>query len=131
MNHVVFFDGVCNLCQGSVQQLIKLDKNNVLKFSSLQSDLGQEILKKNQLDTQHFQSIIYLKDDKIYQKSDGIIEILLDLGTGWNWVAIFKIIPKFLRDRIYMLISNNRYKLFGKQESCWLPTPELQKKFIS
>lgn len=131
MNHVVFFDGVCNLCNGAVQQLIELDRNNVLKFSSLQSDLGQKVLAENQMSTQEFESILYLKDGELYQQSDAVIEILQDLGKQWRWLHIIKIIPTFIRNKMYQIIAKNRYQWFGKQESCWLPTPELRQKFIS
>ncbi|MXV38660.1 DUF393 domain-containing protein [Flavobacteriaceae bacterium Ap0902] len=131
MNNVVFFDGVCNLCSGTVQKLIELDKNDVLKFGSLQSSKGQELLKENQLSPTDFDSILYYKNGNLLDKSDAILAIMKDLGGVWRYLSIFKIIPRFLRDRVYLTISRNRYKWFGKQESCWMPNPELKKKFIS
>lgn len=127
---IILFDGVCNLCNSSVQFVIERDKKDTFLFSSLQSEFGQKILKKNNMNQEEFDSILLVENDKIYQKSDAALRIAKDLDSPWNLLYVFIIFPRFIRDFGYELIAKNRYKWFGKQESCWLPTPELRSKFL-
>lgn len=130
-NHpVVLFDGVCNLCNSSVQFIIERDVENRFKFSSLQSDFGQSFLKKYQLNTETFDSILLVEEDQYYSKSTAALKIGQEL-KGLKWLKVLWIVPKFLRDFVYSIISKNRYKWFGKQDNCWIPTPELQEKFLN
>ena len=128
--NLVLFDGVCNLCNASVQFVIKHDKNNIFYFAALQSKIGQEILKKNNLSITHLDTVIYLKNNQTYTKSSAALHILKDLKGFWQLGFVFIIIPKFLRDLVYNFISKRRYLLFGKMESCMLPTPALKAKFL-
>lgn len=127
---IILFDGVCNLCNSSVQFLIEQDKENVFLFSSLQAEFGQKFLKEYQLNAEEFDSIIYLDGDQFYDKSSAALHIAKDIGYPMRLLYVLIIIPKFIRDFAYGIIATNRYKWFGKKESCWLPTPELRKKFI-
>lgn len=127
---IVLFDGVCNLCNSSIQFIIERDKENKFKFASLQSEFGQEFLKKNQLNTNEFNSIILVDGSEYFTESTAAIKIGQEL-KGLKWLKILLILPKFLRDFVYKIISKNRYKWFGKQDNCWLPTPELKEKFLS
>ncbi len=128
--NIVLFDGVCNLCNGAVNFLIDRDKDNKLHFASLQSEVGQAILKEYQMDMANFDTFIFLKKGTLFMRSGGALEVVRILGGAWAWLSVFKIVPTFLRDGIYTLISKNRYKIFGKQESCRMPTPELKAKFL-
>jgi predicted DCC family thiol-disulfide oxidoreductase YuxK len=127
---IILFDGVCNLCNGLVQFIIKIDKKEVFKFSSLQSEFGQKILLENNLDTKDLNSFIFLDQDKVYHKSTAALKMYKSIGSYWQLLYIFIIVPRPIRDWIYSLIAKNRYKWFGKQESCWIPTPELKSRFI-
>lgn len=127
---IIFFDGVCNLCNSTVQFLIKHNKSNTLHFASLQSDLGQKFLKENCLKIENFETIYYLKNKKIYSHSSAILEIFKELNGFYPYLSILKIVPKFIRDAVYCMVSKNRYRWFGKKESCWLPTTELKEKFL-
>ncbi len=127
---VVLFDGVCNLCNRMVQVLLDLDKHNKLYFSSLQSDYGQNILANFDLPLDDFHSFIFLKHGKIYQKSDGVLEVCRELGGIYRAFYFFKIVPVFLRNGVYRLIAQNRYRWFGKKEKCRIPTPELKARFL-
>lgn len=129
-NKIILFDGVCNLCSSSVQFIIERDIEDHFKFASLQSDYAQEILKKNNLDTSSFDSIVLVDGDKIHQKSGAALRIAKDLDFPWNLLYILIIVPYPIRDFVYSIIANNRYKWFGKKESCWLPTPALRSKFL-
>ena len=126
---VILFDGVCNLCSGSVQFILKRDKEKKFLFASLQSNYGQDLLKQLDLPTDTFNSFILYEDGKIFARSTAALKMFSQL-SGWGWVKIFFIVPKFIRDGVYNLIAKNRYKWFGKKEECWLPTPDLKARFL-
>ena len=126
---VILFDGVCNLCSGSVQFILKRDKEKKFLFASLQSAYGQKLLQQFNLPADNFNSFILNQDGEIFIKSTGALKMFSQL-KNWGWVKIFWIIPKFLRDAVYNLIAKNRYKWFGKKEECWLPTPDLKARFL-
>ena len=126
---VILFDGVCNLCSGSVQFILKRDKEKKFLFASLQSAYGQNILNQFALPTDTFNSFILLEDGKIFTRSTAALKMFSQL-KGWKWVKLFWIVPKFIRDAVYNLIAKNRYKWFGKKDECWIPTPELKARFL-
>jgi predicted DCC family thiol-disulfide oxidoreductase YuxK len=128
---IILFDGVCNLCNGSVQWLILRDSKAILRFASLQSDFGQSILKKNNFNMTDFNSFILLEGGKIWTKSDAALRVVGHLGGVWALLSVFRWIPLFIRNFFYDLIAKNRYRWFGKKESCWLPTPDLRARFLS
>ncbi|HTJ52492.1 MAG TPA: DCC1-like thiol-disulfide oxidoreductase family protein [Cyclobacteriaceae bacterium] len=128
---IVLFDGVCNLCQGAVQFIIKRDPKARFKFASLQSGFGQAIISRNELSTSTSgQTIILIRNDKCFERSRAVLEIARYLSGGWPLLYVFIVIPRFLRDPVYNLIARNRYRLFGKQESCMLPDPDIISRFI-
>jgi predicted DCC family thiol-disulfide oxidoreductase YuxK len=128
--NVVLFDGVCNLCNGAVNFLIDRDKDNKLHFASLQSEVGQTVLKDYQMNVSNFDTFVFLREGKLFVRSSGALEVLNVLGGVWSFFYIFKIVPAFLRDGVYNLVSKYRYQLFGKQDACRMPTPELKAKFL-
>ena len=130
MEKVVLFDGVCNLCQTSVQMLIQWDNQKTLKFASLQSEFGQKLLKDLEIDQENFKTFIYLRNKQVYTRSTAALEVIGDLGGGWKLLRLLYVFPKFIRNGVYDFISAHRYKWFGKKESCWLPTPELKARFL-
>lgn len=127
---IILFDGVCNLCNSSVQKVIKNDSKNVFKFASLQSGFGQRFLNENQLNSEEFDSIILIDGDQFYTSSDAALRIGKELKGIYKISSFLLWIPKFIRDGVYRIISKNRYRWFGKQNTCWIPTKELQDKFI-
>lgn len=129
--YIVLFDGVCNLCNSTVQFIIKRDKHNQFKFSSLQSEYGQNFLKERNLASNDFKSIIlYEPEVAYYTKSKAALKIAQNLGFPYSLLSVFLLIPSFIRDWIYSFISKHRYHLFGKKDSCMVPTPENKRKFI-
>lgn len=129
--YIVLFDGVCNLCNSTVQFIIKRDTHNQFKFSSLQSEYGQNFLKERNLASNDFKSIIlYEPEVAYYTKSTAALKIAQNLGFPYSLLSVFLLIPSFIRDWIYSLISKYRYHLFGKKDSCMVPTPENKRKFI-
>lgn len=126
---VILFDGVCNLCNGSVQFILKRDKEKKFLFASLQSNYGQTLLRQLDLPTDTFNSFILFENGKVFTRSAAALKMFSQLRR-WKWVKIFWIVPKFIRDAVYNLIAKNRYKWFGKKEECWLPTPDLKARFL-
>lgn len=128
---IILFDGVCNLCNSAVQFVIQHDKKDVFRFVALQSEIGQEILNHIGINQMNIDSIIlYEPGVAYYYKSSAALEIAKNLSGFWHLGTIFKIIPTGFSNKIYDYIAKNRYKWFGKMESCMLPTKELQSKFI-
>lgn len=127
---IIFFDGVCNFCNGSVNFIIKRDKKNKFLFAALQSEAGKEFLTSKGLNPDKFDSIIAVHDGIPLQKSDAALEIARNLGFPWFMFYGFRILPRFFRDFFYKLIAKNRYTLFGKKESCMIPTAEIRTKFL-
>ena len=128
---IILFDGVCNLCNASVQFVIKHDKKDVFRFVALQSDLGMEIIKHIGIDSKNIDSIVlYQPGLAYYYKSNAAIEIAKQLGGLFHYGTIFKIIPAGIRNMLYDYIAKNRYRWYGKQEQCMIPTEELKSKFL-
>lgn len=130
-NHkIILFDGVCNLCNSSVNFIIDRDKNNIFKFSALQSETGRKYLDKFGLNPDDFDSVVLVTGDKFYTKSTAALRIIKEFPSVWKTLYIFIIIPPPLRNFLYDIISKNRYSWFGKKDSCRMPSPELKNKFI-
>lgn len=130
MTYVLLFDGVCNLCNASVQWVLLRDKKSVFRFAALQSEAGQEILKKFGMETEHFDSVVLVDGDLIYTQSDAALGVATRLGGVWQLMGVFKIVPRFIRNAVYDWIARNRYRWFGRQEQCMLPRPEWKGRFL-
>jgi len=130
--YIILFDGVCNLCNGSVNFVLDRDKKKKFKFGALQSDIGKELLRKyNVQHSVNYDSVVLIKNNKVYKKSSAALEVAKHLGGIWPALYVFKIIPSFIRDFIYDLISKNRYRIFGRTETCRLPEPGIKERFLS
>ncbi len=128
---IILFDGVCNLCNSSVQYVIQRDKKDEFRFVALQSELGKKIIKHIGLTNSNIDSIVlYLPGIAYYYKSSAVIEIAKSLQGFFNYGMLFRLLPNALRDVVYDYIARNRYKWYGKKESCMIPTPELKAKFL-
>ncbi len=128
---IILFDGVCNLCNNSVNFIIEHDKKDVFRFASLQSEIGQKLTSERGIDPEELDSIVLIEPGVAYfKKSTAALEISKELSGGYSMLKYFSFLPEGLRDGVYDLIANNRYKWFGKKESCMIPTPELKAKFL-
>lgn len=127
---IIFFDGVCNLCNGSVNFVIDRDKKKVFRYAPLQSDFAKEKLLPKGVDLEKLDTIMLLKDGKVYQKSSAALLVASKLSGAWPLFAVFLILPKFIRDFFYDIVARNRYKWFGKEDQCRIPTPELKSLFL-
>lgn len=128
---IILFDGVCNLCNRTVQFVIKRDKKDAFRFAALQSETGQRLVKERAIDTSKVDSIILIEPDiAYYTKSDAALEIGKSFGGGWKLLTIFEWVPKVLRDWVYDIIAKRRYSWFGKRDACMVPGPELKARFL-
>jgi predicted DCC family thiol-disulfide oxidoreductase YuxK len=127
---ILLFDGVCNLCNRGVQFIIRHDTKEKFKFAALQSEAGQGLLKKFNLPTTDFDTFVLVEGEKYYRRSTAALRIAKDLNGAWKLFYGFIIIPAFLRDWVYNLVANSRYKIFGRTDSCMIPTPELRRRFL-
>lgn len=128
---IVFFDGVCNFCNCTINFIIKKDKKSAFHFSSLQSELGQKLLRENNLSGVSFETIYLIKKGKVFEKSDAIIQILQELEWIWWLSYLLKIIPRSFRNKAYDFIANHRHNLFDTKRKCLLPSDEVRNRFVS
>jgi len=126
---IVLFDGVCNFCATSVQFIIRHDKTNSLKFASLQSALGQELLTKYNM-SKDLEGVVFIENNKAYFKSAAAFKIVRYFGGFWRILNVFPILPLFVTDFGYDIIAKNRYRWFGKKDSCMIPSPEIRSRFL-
>ena len=127
---IILFDGVCNLCNGAVNFVIKRDPRNVFKFTPLQEKQGILLLKKHAVDSRKLDSIVLIENGNVYIKSSAALRIARKMSNLWPLFFVLLIIPSFIRDGVYDFIAKNRYKWFGKKEQCMIPTPGLREKFL-
>jgi predicted DCC family thiol-disulfide oxidoreductase YuxK len=127
---IVLFDGVCNLCNGAVQFIINRDREGRFSFASLQSAVGQAQLRQFGLSTNAFDTFVLVEGGKAYTRSTAALRIARRLPGAWRLLYGLVIVPRPLRDWVYGLVARNRYRLFGRRDSCMMPTPELKAKFL-
>ncbi len=125
---IILFDGVCNLCNSSVSFIIKHDKKNYFRFAALQSEKGKDLLKTLNVDVNN--SMVLIENDKVYIKSAAALRIVKHLNGFYPLIYFFIIVPSPIRNFIYDFIARNRYKWFGKKETCMIPTEKLRSKFL-
>ena len=130
MESVVFFDGVCNLCNHAVDFIVTRDRYRNFRYGSLQSPQAQYLLARHQFKIGKMDTLVLLKNNRLFLRSDAVLEICRDLPWPWSWAVVFKIIPRGFRDMVYRWVSRNRYRWFGKRETCRVPTPEERSLFL-
>lgn len=127
----ILFDGVCNLCNGSVQFILRRDPQARFRFASLQSEAGRRLVTEQGLDPEVLNSVILIEDGRVYRESTAALRIARHMSGAWKLLRVLVLIPRPIRDAVYRLIARNRYRWFGKSETCWLPTPELRARFLN
>lgn len=128
---IILFDGVCNLCNGAVQFIIDHEKNDDLRFASLQSEIAENLLKKFDLNPETTNSFVFIELDRAFLRSTAALKVSRYLKSPWNWAYVFIAVPTFLRDFFYNIIARTRYSIFGKRNECMVPTPDLRAKFLN
>jgi len=127
---VVFFDGVCNLCKRSVQFILTHDPKAIFSFASLQGEAAKKMLSSRQLDAQQMNSFVLLEKGKVYTRSTAALRVAKQMSGIWPVLWVFMLVPTFIRDAVYDWIARNRYRWFGKLETCWIPSPEWKERFL-
>lgn len=130
MERIILFDGECNLCDQSVQFIIKRDPDGVFTFASLQSDIGKILLNKCNVSSE-IDSFVLIEGERYYVKSSAALRVCKNITGAWKLLYALVVIPKPLRDFFYGMIAKNRYKWFGKKDQCLLPSPDVRKRFLS
>lgn len=127
---IIYFDGVCYLCNSLVNFLLKIDIDNKLKFSPLQSHFAERELKNSNINLEEIDSIILQVGSKFFIKSDAVIKIIKELKWYWQGLLVIKILPKNIRDKLYDFVANRRYGWFGRKDECMVPSDEIKSRFI-
>jgi predicted DCC family thiol-disulfide oxidoreductase YuxK len=130
MKKLVLFDGHCNLCNKSVQFILNHERKPELFFASLQSDIGQAILKEHHFPANYTDSVLFFQNEQLFQQSTAALKISRYLRFPWRMVRMGYIIPRFLRDVIYRYVAKNRLRWFGETDSCWVMTKEWKERFL-
>jgi len=137
VNHlIVFYDGVCGLCNRLIQFLLKRDRNDRLRFASLQSEFAANVLTRHGIDPKDLDTLHVVENyeeagERVLNRSDAVLRATGELGGLWSLAAIAgSIIPRPLRDLFYRFVARNRYRVFGKSETCMLPEPRHRAKFL-
>jgi predicted DCC family thiol-disulfide oxidoreductase YuxK len=128
--NLILFDGVCNFCNAAVQMVIEIDVHKIFKFAAIQSELGQQLYRQHGLDPSDIQTLMLVDGERVLTRSDAALEVLSRLDGGWQYLAAVRAMPQPLRDWAYGEFARQRFVLFGRRDSCMVPTPELQERFI-
>jgi predicted DCC family thiol-disulfide oxidoreductase YuxK len=129
-NGVILFDGVCNFCNSSINFVMDRDPSGFFKFGALQSEEGIALLKKAGYQSEYLDSVLLLQDGHVYRDSEAALRITRKMTGLWPLMFGFIIVPRVIRDAVYNWIARNRYRWFGKMDSCRMPTPEIRSRFI-
>lgn len=131
MSAIILFDGVCNFCNGAVNFIIERDKAAYFKFAPLQSEVAEKLLAENGINKIDTDSVVLIEDGKVYTYSTAALRVARHLDGAWSWASRLSVVPASIRDFLYKLFAKYRYKMFGKQDACMLPTPEIRARFLA
>jgi predicted DCC family thiol-disulfide oxidoreductase YuxK len=130
MGDVVVFDGVCNLCNTVVQTIIRGDPDGRFQFASLQSEGGRRLLEQHGVNALEPETVVLIRDGRVFTMSDAVLEIVRHMRFPYPLLLIGYMLPRFIRDAFYRVVARNRYRWFGRQDSCMMPTPDLRHRFL-
>lgn len=130
MTRIVLFDGICVFCNNSVNFIIRNDPKGKFRFVAMQSEIGQETLRRNGLPADFIDSIVLVENGRVFTHSTAALRVARELRGAWPIFYAFIIVPRFLRDWVYGLVARNRYRFFGKHDVCMVPTPEVRARFL-
>ena len=129
-NPVILFDGVCNLCNGSVQFIINRDPSSIFRFAPLQSETGKKLISRFDLSNRKLDSIILIENNNYYLKSTAALKIVQSLGALWPLLSLLRLVPRPIRDYIYDIVARNRYNWYGKRVKCMIPGADIKSRFL-
>ncbi|HVI43334.1 MAG TPA: thiol-disulfide oxidoreductase DCC family protein [Chitinophaga sp.] len=127
---IILFDGVCNFCNASINFVIRHDRKGYFHFAPLQSAVAAQLGQQYHFSPSALSSVVLVENGKAYTKSGAALHIAKRLPLPWKLAFIFIVVPPFIRDRVYGWIARNRYRWFGKQEACMVPTADVRSRFL-
>ena len=127
----MLFDGVCNLCNGAVNFLIDHDPNARLRFGALQSTAAAPLLERYGIAADDLESFVFIDEGRVHRRSEAALRVAWTLGGAWRLLYPLLLLPRPIRDAVYDWIAANRYRWFGKRDTCRIPTPELKSRFLA
>ena len=127
---IILFDGVCKLCHGWVQFVLKFDKKKRFVLCSVQSNIGKTLLVRFDYPTDFYDTMLYVENERCFEKSAAFFKIIIGLGYPWKVVGIFRLIPSVIADWLYDRIAKNRYRFFGRYRQCRLPDANFKDRFL-
>ncbi len=127
---IILFDDMCTLCSKYVQLVITRDSKGVFKFASLQSETGQQLRRRHGMDPEHITTMVLIEGNQIFTQSDAALRIARHLDGLWKAAVVLWVFPRPIRNWVYQLVARNRYRWFGKRETCWLPSPTVESRFL-
>ena len=130
MSGVVVFDGVCNLCNTVVQTIIRGDPDGRFQFASLQSEVGRRLLEQHGMNTLEPETVVLIRDGRAFTMSDAVLEIVRHMRFPYPLLLVGYVLPRFIRDALYRVVARNRYRWFGRRDSCMMPTSDLRRRFL-
>lgn len=131
---IIVFDGMCVLCSANAQFVLSADKVGKFRLAAMQDEAGAQLMRENGVDPSDPESFVLIDathdGGRVWKNSDAVLHMWSELGWPWRIGAVFKLVPRFIRDPLYLLIARNRYRWFGKRETCWVPTPEQASRIL-
>lgn len=127
---IILFDAECILCSANAQFVLTHDRKKRFRLAAMQGELGSGLYRRFGIDPTNPDSIIVVDGDKMLRDSDAVLAIYAGLGWPWKALAVFRLVPRVIRDPLYLFVARNRYRIFGKRDSCWLPSPEFRDRLL-
>ncbi|MEM7665273.1 MAG: thiol-disulfide oxidoreductase DCC family protein [Pseudomonadota bacterium] len=135
---IIVFDGMCVLCSANAQFVLSADKAGKFRLAAMQDEAGAQLMRENGVDPSDPESFVLIdavrdgarNSGRVWKNSDAVLHMWSELGWPWRIGAVFKLVPRLIRDPLYLLIARNRYRWFGKRETCWVPTPEQASRIL-
>lgn len=127
---IILFDAECILCSANAQFVLTQDRKKRFRLAAMQGEVGSGLYRRFGIDPTNPDSIIVVDGDKMLRDSDAVLAIYAGLGWPWKALALLRLVPRVLRDPLYLFVARNRYRIFGRRESCWLPSPEFRDRLL-
>ncbi len=127
---IILFDAECILCSANAQFVLTHDRKKRFRLAAMQGEVGSGLYRRFGIDPTNPDSIIVVDGDKMLRDSDAVLAIYAGLGWPWKALAVFRLVPRIIRDPLYLFVARNRYRIFGRRESCWLPSPEFRDRLL-
>ena len=127
---IIVFDALCVLCSANAQFVLKHDRQGRFRLASMQGDVGSALFRRFGIDPHDPETMVLVDGDRVLRDSDAVLAIYSGLGWPWRAMAIFRLVPRLIRDAVYRLVARNRYRWFGRRDTCWVPRPEHMERIL-